>query len=449
MTINLKIDNLDALPDGGPLSYRSQGRGFEIGREHRDWTLPDPNMFISGRHCEVRYEKGGYWLYDFSRNGTFVNGSRQRIKNPHRLADGDRIQIGHYFVTVSIDEGEDAPIGDDPLPPARAASVDDIWDTGAPSPPPIDRRELMPPQRRGQRSADFSEQFLEMPIKPLPELDSGRAPAQRPGNADPFGASQPAQAAPFGGDAPSESPFASGASFVPPPLPAAAPFSLQSEGFAPPPSPPPTPVRPASARAFETPLASSSPGGSDAILRAIATGAGVSPDVFLQRPAGDVAAEIGMVLRTVIEELALLLKARAAAKVLAKSGNRTMISAVDNNPLKFVPRPEEVLEIMFAKQRAGYLDAKHSIDEAFRDLKTHEFATYAAMQKALSRLLEDLSPDAIEKKVASSAFSSKKARSWEIFQATWEAKEKPHENGMLDVFLAYFSDAYAKASKPR
>ena len=104
MTIILKIDNLDALPDGGPLSYQAQGRGFEIGREHRDWTLPDPNMFISGRHCEVRYEKGGYWLYDFSRNGTFVNGSRQRIKNPHRLLDGDRIQIGHYFVTVSIDE---------------------------------------------------------------------------------------------------------------------------------------------------------------------------------------------------------------------------------------------------------------------------------------------------------------------------------------------------------
>ena len=208
-------------------------------------------------------------------------------------------------------------------------------------------------------------------------------------------------------------------------------------------------MRPPAARPFEAAVGGPSSGGADAILRAIATGAGVSPDIFLQRPASDVAAEIGVVLRTVVEELALLLKARAAAKVLAKSGNRTMISAVDNNPLKFVPRAEEVLEIMFARQRAGYLDAKHSIDEAFRDLKTHEFATYAAMQKALSRLLEDLSPDAIEKKVSSSTFSSKKARSWEIFVATWEAKEKPHENGMLDVFLAYFSDAYAKASKPR
>jgi type VI secretion system protein ImpI len=71
------------------------------------------------------------------------------------------------------------------------------------------------------------------------------------------------------------------------------------------------------------------------------------------------------------------------------------------------------------------------------------------MQTALARLLEDLSPDAIEKKVSSSAFASRKGRSWDIFVATWEAKEKPHENGMLDVFLAYFSDAYAKASKPK
>src|SRR6476619_6914534 len=36
MTISFKIDNLDQLPDGGPLSYRADKRGFEIGREQRD-----------------------------------------------------------------------------------------------------------------------------------------------------------------------------------------------------------------------------------------------------------------------------------------------------------------------------------------------------------------------------------------------------------------------------
>jgi type VI secretion system protein ImpI len=453
MTISLTIDNCDALPDGGPLNYRAERGGFEIGREDRDWTLPDPNMFISGRHCEVRFENGAYWLHDFSRNGTFVNGSRQRVKSPYLLNDGDRLQIGHYLISVSIkpvrepETGDAEPAAFQPTP----GNINDIWDTGAPSPPPISRRDLMPAQAKGRRSADFAEQFLELPsVKPDFDLESGRARDHQPAlpKADPF-AQPPAGESPFGA-----SPHGGRAAYPAPdpapPLPRSASFPFESEPLVAPSKPfvdSPQPMQPAASP--PSPPEPATSGGAEATLRAIAAGAGVSPDIFLQRQSADVAAEIGVVLRTIVEELALLLKARAAAKVLAKSGNRTMVSAVDNNPLKFVPRAEEVLEIMFSKRRAGYLDAKHSIDEAFRDLKTHEFATYAAMQTALSRLLEDLSPDAIEKKVSSSTFSSKKARSWEIFVATWEAKEKPHENGMLDVFLAYFSDAYAKASKPK
>ena len=55
-------------------------------------------MFISGRHCEVRYDNGGYWLHDVSRNGTFVNGSSQRLGSPHHFSDGDRLKIGRYIV---------------------------------------------------------------------------------------------------------------------------------------------------------------------------------------------------------------------------------------------------------------------------------------------------------------------------------------------------------------
>jgi len=446
MTISLRIDNFDALPDGGPLVYRAQGRGFEIGREHRDWTLPDPNMFVSGRHCEVRFEKGGYWLYDVSRNGTFVNGSQQRVKSPHLLANGDRLQIGQYLISVSVepageaDEGEASPFVSTP-------SGDNIWDTGGPAPPPINRRDLMPPQKRGQRSADFAERHLELPPvrsgNPFADFPDPAERAPTP-QADPFAPQPAGEESPFGGPA-SQRPAPAQAPAAPV---GPSPFDVGGESFAPPPAPQPqrpaVPVPPVAS----APPAAAAKGGADAILRGIAAGAGVSPNIFLQRDQSDVAAEIGTVLRTVVEELAILLKARAAAKLMAKSGNRTMISAVDNNPLKFVPRPEEILEIMFAR-RAGYLDAKHSIDEAFHDLKTHEFATYAAMQKALARLLEDLSPEAIEKKVTSSTFGSKKGRAWETFVATWEAKEKPHENGMLDVFLAYFSDAYAKASKPK
>ncbi len=449
MTISLRIENFDALPDGGPLAYKASGQGFEIGRDNRDWTLPDPNMFISGRHCEVRFEKGGYWLYDVSRNGTFVNGSQQRVRSPYLLADGDRLQIGPYIVSVAVESAAAAEADDgEAFAPAPPRS-DNIWDVGGPAPPPISRRELMPPQRRGQRSADFAERHLELPpVISQDPFGNAAEPARAP-QADPFVPPGRGES-PFGGEAPAprrpQPPPPQPAPFAPPP------FDPGGESFAPPsyssppqPQPQRSPVVPAPPPAMPSGMAQ---GGGEAILRAIATGAGVSPNIFLQRDQADVAAEIGMVLRSVVEELAIMLKARAAAKLMAKSGNRTMLSAVDNNPLKFVPRPEEVLEIMFAR-RTGYLDARRSITEAFQDLKTHEFATYAAMQKALSRLLEDISPEAIEKKVESSAFSSRKSRAWETFVTSWKAKEEPHENGMLDVFLAYFSDAYAKATKPK
>lgn len=362
MFIGLKIDNYDKLPDGNPPTFRAHGRGFEIGREGGDWILPDPDKFISGRHCEIRYENGGYWLHDVSRNGTFVNGSSQRISAPHRLGNGDRLRIGCYIVSVWIGDqpspvaghGAGQPPGHAPSRPALSSFDDDPF---LASPPPSAPRD-------GQRPRDTA-----------PALRAQWAPAQH-----------------------ATSPEITGA---------------------------------------------------DQILRAIAAGAGVQPQVFMQRDAHEVATEIGSVLRAVVDELAVLLKARAAAKVLAKSGHRTMISSADNNPLKFVPASEEIIEIMFTRRRAGYLDARSSIEEAFSDLKTHEIATYAAMQSALSRLLDELSPDSVEKRLAASSFASRKGRAWDAFVAIWEAKEQAHENGMLDVFLAYFSEAYAKAAKPK
>lgn len=386
MLIWLKIDNALELPNGGPLEYRSHDSGFEIGRENRDWTLPDPDKFISGHHCEVRFESEAFWLHDVSRNGTFVNGSSQRITGPHRLRHGDRIRIGRYIVSVTIEDNRHRQ----PAPSAIA-------------------NPLQPATNRDRYAPNIAGSFA-------------RGPQDRGNPNQPFS---------FEND-----PF----------LASAAPVDRQAAQRPPaqerPPSQPSQVSRPSSTEA-------KGPMSADDLLRDIAIAAGLDPEVLLLRDPNDVANEIGSVLRTVVDELALLLKARAAAKVLAKSSHRTMISTADNNPLKFVPGSQEILEIMFGRRRAGYLDARHSIEEAFRDLKMHEFATYAAMQAALSRLLDDLSPDAIETKLPASPFTSKKGRSWDAFVATWRAKEDAHENGMLDVFLAHFSEAYAKAAKQK
>jgi len=287
---------------------------------------------------------------------TFINGSSQRLAGPHRLGHGDRLLIGRYVISVSVDDERGA--------------------TGHPQP------------RSGSTQRE------------LPAPTGGPAKSSN----EPFFGSREQRQAP-----------ASKSSL----LQAAAP-----------------------------PSAAQRPG-ADELLRDIARAAGISPDLLQSRDPHEVAAEIGAVLRTTVEQLALLLKARAAAKILAKSTHRTMISAADNNPLKFVPGTDDILEIMFARRRAGYLDARHSVEDAFRDLKTHEFATYAAMQAALSRLLDDLSPEAIGRKLPPTSFSSKKSQAWDAFVATWRTMEEAHENGMLDIFLAYFSEAYAKADKQK
>jgi type VI secretion system protein ImpI len=409
-TIQLTISNMDTLPNGGPLTYRSSGRAFEIGRDdHRDWSLPDPRLFISGRHCEVQFDGRDYVLSDLSRNGTYLNGSQQRVKSPHRLQGGDKLAIGNYVIEVQISDEPEAEGGNrDPWTgPAAAGDDDDIWGAASAGPKPMDRREFRPRPKQPPTGPDFVRSHLHMPAASpleLPPFDGGAAEQAY---------SSPA----FGGGEQNEPPLRS-----PEPRPALQPGR----------------ERPAAA-----------PGSGGDMLSQFKLGARLPHHTLSNRVPSEVAQEIGAMMLLMVEQMSLLLKARASAKALVRSQDRTIIGALDNNPMKFMADPGEALEAMLSKDRTGYLDGMRALREAFEDIKSHEMATYAAMQKALSRLLDDLSPEAIESKVSKSTFSNNKAKAWETFVQRWEAKVEAHENGMLDVFLLYFADAYKEATGKR
>jgi len=54
---------------------------------------PQKDVDVSGRHAEIRHEKGKYTLLDLrSTNGTFVNGAK--VTAPVELKNGDRVQFG-------------------------------------------------------------------------------------------------------------------------------------------------------------------------------------------------------------------------------------------------------------------------------------------------------------------------------------------------------------------
>lgn len=433
--LTLRIENFDRLPDGGPLEFAIDKRGFDFGRDqHLDWTLPDRNRVISGKHCEVRFYDGAYWLTDTSTNGTFLNGSSKRLQSPYRLADGDRLAVGDYVLAVSIKLPQ-APVQPVPPPPSSSPGPSpasaDIWDSPHEAPPPIDASQLLPPLSEADRGPDFLHQAAYVP-PPLEEPEPIRKP--RP--------SLPMPA-------------------IPTPAPAAALWESEDPGPVEPAKAEPAAeevapvvVKPRDAVEAPKPVAernvpapSSGDVGAAEFIRRFAAGAGIPENIFGGVDAGDLAEDAGRLLNVACLHVMALLRARAEAKALSRAGNRTMISAEDNNPLKFMPTPEEALRVMLGPRTRGYLDGRAALENAFGDLKMHQVAFLASMQAALTELFDELSPEAIKTAAdAKKSLFSGKGNYWELYAERWAARVGRREHGMLGAFLELYAEQYDKLS---
>ena len=98
------------------------------------------------------------------------------------------------------------------------------------------------------------------------------------------------------------------------------------------------------------------------------------------------------------------------------------------------------------------LDGRQTFEHSFADLQAHELATFAAMQQALIKLVEDLAPDVIEKAGGTARvplLGTNKGKFWDLFVERWKARTANHENGMLDAFLDIFADFYQRETQRR
>ncbi len=111
---------------------------FVIGRDPAcDWPIADKQLALSARHCEIVRVEGRQVLRDTSTNGTFLNGSRERLPADHVLRHGDRIGLGSYLIEVSVVPDSamaptKAPVAASPPAPRRggdpAAMVGSDWE---------------------------------------------------------------------------------------------------------------------------------------------------------------------------------------------------------------------------------------------------------------------------------------------------------------------------------
>ena len=425
MTLRLSIENVDRLPDGGPLRVEVKGRGLDVGRDtHLDWTLPDPSRTVSSKHFEIRFRDGGYWLHDVSTNGTYVNGAQYRLDAPYLLRDGDRLAIGPYVVAVEV-EGQSAAQPGAAAVAVAGAAAGDVWGEVGEAAAPDDRSAYQTGARH-EPPPDF--------------LDTASfiAPAEAPGvsqlatGADDWLTSAPPLAP------------AARQSTEPPLQPRRPPVQAETQPPRPVTAPPRHPTVPPPA---EPPPVAPSQAASVDLLQRIARAAGIPEQTIVGRDPDALADEIGLALRLVAQNLQILLASRAESKTLMRSSSRTMIRSMQNNPLKFTGAVEEALTILLGPPTRQYLDLRSTIEESFRDLKTHQMLTYGAMQGALDALFDDLAPDQIDRSVAperglGALVVPRKAKLWDMYVDRWRAKTKRSDGRLFEAFIALFAEAY-------
>jgi type VI secretion system protein len=537
-----------AVPsEGSRVLYRTN---VTIGRhEINDWVLPDPDRYLSGRHCVITYRDGEYWITDTSTNGVFVNGAPNPIGRGSSLPlhDGDSFKIGDYEIRVKVapdlDEparapmGRDAPDRDatDPFAQVLAADGPSVNDAdpfglghgpaasfaGAPSsassnlvPPSIASGAPGTSSRAAEtgfegigspRTMSLDDDPLFAPIRPgneawdrrLPDSrfaadpgslgfhDDDASPSMGPLSPDPIGRGS---AAPYPAAYPDHLPAPHQALPPPRPLWSPSPNTRQREEPEPaaipaepmpslpdqppvevgsPPgikaSPPPpwsaleTPVdrepigaapslsgaqtqasKPSDRRPADPSLAASA-----AFLKAAGIEIGSLPDadaIELMRAAG-------ACFREMTDGLRQVLAARSALKNELRV-DRTVVSAANNNPVKFSTGLDDTLVALLRPPARGYMPGVEAVREAFRDVKAHELATMSGVQAALRAVLRRFDPANLKQRLdqhptlASILPGARQSRYWAAYEQLYREVASDAENSFDGLYGREFVRAY-------
>jgi type VI secretion system protein ImpI len=389
-------------PESVPPQARTvEASVFAIGRgPENDWVLPDPERYLSKRHCVLAFHSGSWKVTDYSTNGTYVNRDRTPIGRGHvrHVNDGDRLHMGTYEIEIRV--------LDHPLPkrdPATPAPVLNIEPPGFMASQPgldslLQTRTAVDPLT-GTRPAPAMLPADYDPLAHDPDIDSGlHGPVQRVVLPEDWNLEDDAPDAHHSGQA--SHPTRSGRA-----------------------------VHPAH----------------DNLLAAFLRGAGLNDAL----PANSVAAmeALGAIFREMIYGLRQEMIARAKLKAEFRI-EQTAIRSHGNNPLKFSANDDDALAALVGSARHGDKAAIDALSDALSDIRLHELATVAAMQSAAAALLAELDPARL-RETGESGFNlvsaQRKARAWDAFEAQYERLKKSLSDGFDSAFGKAFARAYERA----
>ncbi|MCL9780078.1 FHA domain-containing protein [Vibrio sp. S4M6] len=107
MSTNQLVINLTKHPEDyrGETHIEMPHGGGTIGRSSGcSAVLLDNNRFISSVHGMISMYGDDYYFSDVSTNGTLLNGQQVQKSQPISLHQGDRLSLGEYELTITIDQ---------------------------------------------------------------------------------------------------------------------------------------------------------------------------------------------------------------------------------------------------------------------------------------------------------------------------------------------------------
>jgi type VI secretion system FHA domain protein len=183
-----------------------------------------------------------------------------------------------------------------------------------------------------------------------------------------------------------------------------------------------------------------------ALLQALLAGL-ATPGLRLEALTPDTMLLLGQLLRESMRGTVELLIARAALKREMRA-EVTMIVARENNPLKFSPTVEVVLQHLLGPPAPGFMPAATAVRDAFDDLRAHQLGVMAGMRAALDGVLQRFDPQQLEGKLARRSAidslipSTRKARLWEAFNELFAQLQTEAQDDFDELFGKAFLKAY-------
>lgn len=161
---------------------------------------------------------------------------------------------------------------------------------------------------------------------------------------------------------------------------------------------------------------------------------------------------LGHSLKEVLQGTIELLRARAETKNHLHL-DRTIIGRIENNPLKFMPNAEQVIVNLLTTENTDktYTPLDKALEEAFDDIKAHQYAMTVATQSALKGVIKQhFSPKNLADNIAKDhPISSKiplkrQAKLWSMFESLYDDVEKEATENFQRLLDNEISNAYEK-----